>query len=109
MASLSLFAQFETNLLSNRKVIELLLQLKSAMAHGKNYIKVKPHMVRHLLRNRLSLQAAKVAKRACNTLQSFSGGGGALECNLIRRCSFFKDVHNPFRKKMHFDTLSQNC
>ena len=38
MASPSLCSQFETNLMSNRKVIELLLQLKSAKAHGKNYI-----------------------------------------------------------------------
>ena len=37
--------------MSNRKVIELLLQLKNAKAHGKNYIKVKAHLVRHLLRN----------------------------------------------------------
>ena len=51
MASLSLYPQFETNLMSNRKVIELLLQLKSAKSHGKNYIKVRPHLVRHLLRN----------------------------------------------------------
>ena len=35
MASLSLDPQFETNLMSNRKVIELLLRLKSAKAHGK--------------------------------------------------------------------------
>ena len=35
MASLSLNLQFETNLMLNRKVIELLLQLKSAKAHGK--------------------------------------------------------------------------
>ena len=48
MASLSHYPQFETNLMSNRKVIELLLQLKSAKAHGKSYIKVKPHLVRHL-------------------------------------------------------------
>ena len=53
MASLSLYPQFETNLISNRKVIELLLQLKSAKAHDKNYIKVKPHLVRHLLCNYL--------------------------------------------------------
>ena len=39
MASLSLCPQFETNLMSNRKVIKLLLQLKSAKAHCKNYIK----------------------------------------------------------------------
>ena len=52
MASLSLYRQFKTNLMSNRKVIELLLQLKSAKDHGKNYITVKPHLVRHLLRNR---------------------------------------------------------
>ena len=53
MISHSLYSQFETNLMSNRKVIELILQLKNAKAHGKNYIKVKPHLVRHLLRNRL--------------------------------------------------------
>ena len=51
MASLSFCSQFETNLMSNRKVIELLLQLKSVKAHGKNYIKVKPHLARHLLHN----------------------------------------------------------
>ena len=51
MASLSLYPHYETNLMSNRKVIELLLQLKSAKAHGKNYIKVKSHLLRHLLRN----------------------------------------------------------
>ena len=53
MASLSLCPQFETNLMANRKVIELLLQLKSAKAHGKIYKKVKPHLFRHLLRKRL--------------------------------------------------------
>ena len=53
MASLSFYPQFETNLISNRKVIVLLLQFKSAKAHGKNYIKVKPHLVRRLLLNRL--------------------------------------------------------
>ena len=53
MASLSLYPQFETNLMSNRNVIELLLQLKSAKAHGKNYIRVKAHLVRHLSCNRL--------------------------------------------------------
>ena len=53
MASLSLYPKSETNLVSNRNVIELLLQLKSAKALGKNYIRVKAHLVRHLLRNRL--------------------------------------------------------
>ena len=48
MASLSLYPQLETNLMSNRKIIELLLQLKSAKTHGKNYIKVRPPLVRHL-------------------------------------------------------------
>ena len=47
-ASLSLYSQFETNLMSNRKFIELPLQLKNAKAHGKNYIKVRPPLVRHL-------------------------------------------------------------
>ena len=53
MASLSLCPQFQTNLTSNPKVIELLLQLKSAKAHGKNDIKTKPHLVSHPLQNRL--------------------------------------------------------
>ena len=53
MAPIESATSIETNLMSNRKVIELLLQLKSARAHGKNYIKVKPHLVRHLLRNHL--------------------------------------------------------
>ena len=53
MASLSFYSQIETKLMSNCNVIELLLQLKSAKAHGKTYIKVKPHLVRNLLRNRL--------------------------------------------------------
>ena len=48
MASLSLFIQFETNLITNCKIIELLLQLKSAKAHGKSYIKVGPPLVSHL-------------------------------------------------------------
>ena len=47
MASLSFCPQFETNLMSSLKVIGLLLQLKSAKAHGKNYIKAKPTLVRH--------------------------------------------------------------
>ena len=53
MVSLSLYPELGTNLMSNRKVIKLLLQLKSAKAHGKNYITVKTHQVRHLLRDRL--------------------------------------------------------
>ena len=53
MVSLSLDPQFETNLMSNSNIIELRLQSKSAKAHGKNYIKVKAHLVHHLLRDRL--------------------------------------------------------
>ena len=34
MVSLSLYRQFETNLMSNSKVMKLLLQLKSAKDHG---------------------------------------------------------------------------
>ena len=45
MALPSLCPESETNLMSNRKVIELVLHLKSAKAHGKNHIKVKPHLV----------------------------------------------------------------
>ena len=29
-------------------------------------------------------------------------GGRALECNLTGKFPFFKNLHNPFRKKMHF-------
>ena len=50
---MSPYPQFETNLMLNRKVIKLLWQLKIAKAHGKNYIKVRPPLVCHLLRNRL--------------------------------------------------------
>ena len=53
MASLSLYPQFETNLMSIRNVIELLLQLKSTKVHGKNYTEVRPPLVGHLLRNGL--------------------------------------------------------
>ena len=56
MALPSLCPEFETNLMSNRKFIQLVLQLKSARARGINYIKVEPQMVRHLLRNRLLTQ-----------------------------------------------------
>ena len=48
MASLSLYPQFETNLMSNRKVIKLLLQLKNAKTYSKNYIKVRPRLVHYL-------------------------------------------------------------
>ena len=57
--ALSLYPQFETNMMSNRKVIE---QLKSAKAHSKNYIKVKPHLVRHRLRNRLFSLDCKIIR-----------------------------------------------
>ena len=53
MASLSLYPEFETNLMSNRKVIGLLLQLKGAKTHGKNYINVSPPLAGHLQRNRV--------------------------------------------------------
>ena len=56
-ALMILCPHFETNLISNRMVIELLLQLESAKDHGKNYIKVKPLLVCHLLRNRLLKEA----------------------------------------------------
>ena len=59
MARIESATSIETNLMSNRKVIELLLQLKSARAHGKNYIKVKPHVVYHLLGNHLLLCLCK--------------------------------------------------
>ena len=59
MALLSLYVEFETNPMSNPKVIELLLQLQSAKAHGKKYIKVKPHLVHHLLHNCLFLASKR--------------------------------------------------
>ena len=53
MASLSFYPHFEINLKPICNVNELILQLKSAKAHGKNYIKVEAHLVCHLLRDRL--------------------------------------------------------
>ena len=83
MASLSLYPQFETNFMSNRNVIELLLQLKSARAHGKNYVRVKAHLVGHLLRNRLFM--------ALNARES--GGGNEWKMVkitlLIRLCQIY--------------------
>ena len=66
MVSLNFYTQFETNLMSDRKVVELFLQLKSAKSHGKNYIKVKPHLVRRLLRNYLlSIPITRVIRGEC--------------------------------------------
>ena len=78
MASLSLYPQFETNLMSDRNVIELLLQLKNAKAHGKSYIKVRPSLIRPLLRNRLL---------ACGSLLRSYGSSGItlVGCFLSRR------------------------
>ena len=82
MASLSLSPQFETNAISNGKVIELLQQLKSAKAHGKNYIKVTPLLVSHLLHNRLlrfsTVELLKSEYKGsfwanCNTLRGATG------------------------------------
>ena len=53
MTALSLCPQFETNLTSNWKVIEVLLSLKIPRTHGKNYVKVVQFIVRYLLRNGL--------------------------------------------------------
>ena len=76
MVSLSLYPQFETNLMSNRKVIELLLQLQRAKAHSDNYLKVKPSLVRHLLRNRYSfLFFEKHPMRLCNLLDRATFNG----------------------------------
>ena len=83
MASLSFYSQFETNLVSNRKAIELLLQLKSAKAYGKNYIKVKPHLVRHLLRNRL-LMPLHVSDTMIHT--AFFSVAVSLRCNSNADC-----------------------
>ena len=72
IASLSLYPQFETNLMSTRKVIKLLLRLKSAKAHGKSYIKVKLHLVHHLLRNCLLKIGQKVRRLFKRIKSSFS-------------------------------------
>ena len=87
MASLSLYGQFETKLISNRKVIELVLQLKDAKAHCKNYIKVKPHLARHLLGNRLLRYSKKYT-----SLEDIS--------NSLSVCS------NSFKASSHFSLHS---
>ena len=82
MASLSLYPQSESNLMSDRKVIELLLQLKSAKAYGKNYIKVKLHLVRHLLRNCLLLYMYRVVTNMENmeNLENLENSGTLKNC-----------------------------
>ena len=74
MASLSLYLQLETNLMSNRKVIELLLQSKSAKAHGKNNIKVKAHTTRGHL------------NFATTIAGNFSGGDETTVYSRIAKC-----------------------
>ena len=88
MASLSFCPQFQTSLMSNRQVIELLLQLKSAKAHSKNYIKVKPHLVRHLLRNCLLQQ--KVA------LIRWTREGENFNCIFEKFCDFVPTILSKF-------------
>ena len=53
MTALSLCPHYETNLTSNRKVVKVLLQLKTPGTHGKNYVKVVQFVVGYLLRNAL--------------------------------------------------------
>ena len=93
MASLSLCPQFETNLMLNRKIIEFLLQLKSAKAHGKTYIKVKPHLVRHLLRKCLlpiatySTGINPSFTKPFDTHTFYQGGGGSAGPSTLKnRC-----------------------
>ena len=38
----------------------------------------------------------------CNLLLQLRPQGGTLERNLMGRCPFFKNLHNPFRKKIAF-------
>ena len=93
MASLSLYPQFEINLMSNRKVIELILQLKREKAHGKNQksnqtwsdifcviVYFKPHLLPklHPVKTTYSLSkdvqskrgTLSVLERACNLSES---------------------------------------
>ena len=98
MASFSLCPQFETNLMSNRKVIELLLQLKSAKAYGKSCKKFKPHLLRHLLRNRLQLRVANL--RTCSitkALQNLSH----IHCILDDKPTSSPRHLLPFHKRLH--------
>ena len=75
MDSSSPCSELETNLMPNRKVIKLVLQLKS----GKNYIKVKAHLVRHLLNNRIQ----QLSKNLETALFSKSGWW-CLPCQKVR-------------------------
>ena len=61
-------------------------------------------------RRNCSLSLQKILKKTMRQYNFFylEPGGGALECNLTGRCPFFKSLYNPFRKKLHFDTLFRN-
>ena len=83
MASPSLCLEFETNLMSNRKVIELVVQLKSAKVHGKKYIKVKPHLVGHLLGNRPFPQLLSTRTETFGMMDVVSGSGEKCNCFLL--------------------------
>ena len=93
MASLSLYPQFETNLMSTRKVIEPVLQFKSAKADDKNYIKVKPHLVRHLLRNRLLAPLKHERSHFIRNWFRFISKMRFLKCGKDRAAKFDKDIY----------------
>ena len=61
---LKLFCEYELHSVPNKTV-------SGAKDHGKNYIKVKPHLVRHLLRNRLLLYLNVVYCRLCQMSKTF--------------------------------------
>ena len=77
MASLSPNPQFDVN------VIELRLQLKSAKDHGKNYLRVKAYLVRHLLRNRLLKWKEEVSQIIFKCFNTFVRGCGLLMSRLF--------------------------
>ena len=107
--------------MSNRKAIEFLLQLKSTKAHGKNYIKVTPHLVRHRLCNRLFFWACNDCKEyAIVTLYDFScnlcrnvGTRNLLQvaevCNLVQLAMVSKQSMESLQKVDPSSTLCNRC
>ena len=97
MALPTLSSEFGTNLMANRKVIEHVLQLKSAKAHGKSYIKVKPHLVRNLLRNRLLFSHCFYVQswpitRAITAIKNMTTGRTRTTVKFVRQIKSCDDV-----------------
>ena len=75
-----------SKLIVNMGFIFYQIEVTGAKDHGKNYIKVRPPLVRHLLRNRLFFLIGQIKCLVVN--DSDARGRGHFHINLYRTCRF---------------------